>query len=111
MSIPVDISYTFNIGRTFGLTAFVTPTLNCGLKSDLKMGNTTTDMYKEMADLLGKEDAYSRVDFVMGVGLAADFADHFRIKCSYDFGLLDRASVDNFTLHHNMLKVGLGVMF
>ena len=111
LSIPVDLSYTFRFGGSFGLTAFVTPTLNCGLKSDIKVANTATDMYKVMEDLLGKKDAYSRVDFLLGVGLAADFGRHFRIKFSYDFGLTDRAQVADFALHQNVLKVGIGLMF
>ncbi len=111
LSIPVDISYTFGFGRAFGLTAFITPTMSCGLKSEMKVRNTSTDMYKTMSEMLGKDGAYSRVDFQLGIGLSADILNHFRIKCSYDFGLADRATVSDFSLHHNMFKVGIGVIF
>lgn len=111
LSIPIDVSYTFSFGRAFGLTAFVTPKLNCGLKSDVKLGNSSTNVYRALEDATGEKNAYSAVDFMLGVGVSADIASHFRVKFSYDFGLLDRMNISGIDLRRNQLNVGIGFLF
>lgn len=90
LEIPVFLQYGFDLGDVVlnifaGPTFFSGLTLREGIKSD--GWSARTDLYKE-ANVMGFQ--YKRFDCLVGGGVSVVISDHFMLRGSVDYGLVNR---------------------
>ncbi len=109
LDLPVRVAVSFPIQT--GLNAFVFggPNFNYGLSYKDKTGSVTTDMYKMDENNDGKKDI-SRFDVQLGVGAGLKY-NAITLRFSYDWGLLDRYTIDPGKFKANDMKISLAYMF
>lgn len=117
LALPVLISYGVDITKDFSASLFAGPTFSLGLssKSDVTttvLGQSKTTNYDNYAkDDDGNASSYKRGNIFVGGGLNVDFRDMIRLTIGYDFGLLNRTTVDNTKLTQNQFFVGVSYLF
>lgn len=117
LAVPVFANYKYKINRDFSVFAFAGPTFSLGLtsKTDVTatvLGQSKTTNYDNYAkDDDGDASDYKRGNIFLGGGLGVDLKNTFRISLGYDFGLLNRTSVDNTTRTQNQFYVGVAFLF
>ena len=109
LDLPVRVAVSFPIQT--GLDAFVFggPNFNFGLSFKDKTGSTTTDMYKLDQNNDGKKDI-SRFDVQLGAGAGIKY-NAIVLRFSYDWGLIDRLTIDPGKFKANDMKISLAYMF
>jgi len=109
LDLPVRVAVSFPIQT--GLDAFVFggPNFNFGLSFKDKTGSTTTDMYKLDQNNDGKKDI-SRFDVQLGAGAGIKY-NAIVLRFSYDWGLIDRYTIDPGKFKANDMKISLAYMF
>lgn len=117
LALPVLLSYGVDINRDFSVSLFAGPTFSLGLssKSDVTatvLGQSKTTNYDNYAkDDDGNASSYKRGNIFVGGGLNVDFRNMVRLSVGYDFGLLNRTTVDNTKLTQNQFFVGVSYLF
>ena len=104
LDIPVRVAATFPVGNSLSAFVFGGPNFNIGLSNNLKVGDVSTDLYKdtEIAGVTIK--GMSRFDLQLGLGAGLKY-NNMGVRVSYDFGMLNR--VKDVDSKVNDLKVGL----
>ena len=109
LDLPVRVAVSFPLQT--GLNAFVFggPNFNYGLSLKDKTGSVTTDLYKMDENNDGKKDI-SRFDVQLGVGAGLKY-NAIILRFSYDWGLIDRLTIDPGKFKANDMKISLAYMF
>lgn len=108
LAVPVMFNYGIALGNSAKLFAFAGPSAQLGLASNLKaeaVGLSTT------RNLYGDNSDYGRFDILVGGGVGIELMDMVRFTVSYNYGLVDRNTSDNVTLHDSLLSAGVAFMF
>lgn len=112
LKIPIDFQMGFKLGEKCRFIAGIGPKLHIGLSSKIKSGVESIDFYKYMDEFAGVDNAYSRFDVLLGVGIGLEFIDHIRINFGYDRGLMNRTSkIEGNKMYSNYIRLGLSYVF
>lgn len=106
----INIPLTFSYGIAFGNAkafVFAGPTGSLGLASTTSAKGNILGFKNSGSVNNYDDDDYGRFDILLGGGLGVEFLENLRFTVGYDFGLLNRALVNNVTLHRNQLTVGI----
>ncbi len=112
VNVPFHVSYAMNFTPDFKLFVYAGPTANVGIASNTKYtvstivggGSETINNYDDDYD-------YARFDVMLGGGIGAELMNMFRVNVGYDWGLVNRYSSDNVSLHRNRLTAGIAYVF
>lgn len=85
IEIPIVVGKNFAIGDKSNLFVEAGPYISYGLwgKSEAKLDGKTTSSTNKV---FGK-DGYNRFDYGFTLGIGANIASKWRIKCNYEFGI------------------------
>ncbi len=111
-NIPLHFNAGLNLGEKTKLAIFAGPTLSYGIAA-----STNANL-----DELGKggnvkkhnfysDDYYNRFDVMLGGGINLEIAKKINISAGYNFGLVNRTSIDGATLKRNQLFIGVSYIF
>ncbi len=110
VNIPVDVTYGIGL-KDLRIYAFAGPTFSFNLSSKTKATTTAfgkeNEVTQDSKDLFGTYDSF---DLMLGAGVGIDLFEKLRVKCGYDWGLLNRGD-DNIKLHRQQLKLGVAWIF
>lgn len=108
--IPVMLQCGIPMGN-IKLLAFAGPTFQLALSSVLNVAAEVERISIDKdVDLLGENGLFKRTDITVGGGVGVGFGS-FQIKAAYDFGLLDRSSLDNRTYKGQQIRIGAAYLF
>ena len=112
VNLPLHIKYRYEFMSNFAVYGFAGPTLQLGLLNNIvdKNDNATLryNMYKE-----NKLGAAPRIPFnlYLGLGAGVEVSERIQVNVGFDFGLLNLTTGQNYKLHRNVLKIGIGYIF
>ncbi len=112
VNVPFHVSYAMNFAPTFKLFVYAGPTANVGIASTTK--TTVTSVIGGSSKSINNYDEgynYSRFDVMLGGGIGAEVMNKIRVNVGYDWGMLDRNTSDNASLHRNRLTAGVAFVF
>ncbi|MHB9055050.1 MAG: porin family protein [Paludibacteraceae bacterium] len=111
--LPLRIMYSMPLADEFNFFLFAGPNLNYGLNKvtvteqyvDKKLDSSSdgTNIYESPGN-------YNRLDVQMGAGLGVQYMG-VSIRGSYDWGILNRTTLEKATLRSNDIKVSVGYTF
>ncbi len=104
LDLPVRIAASFPVGNGLNLFAFGGPNFNYAISQKTGDGD---NMYSQ--ELNGKK-IVSPFDVQLGAGAGLKY-NSLILKVGYDWGLLNKSSIDNTTFKSNALKISLAYMF
>ena len=102
INVPLHFSIGFGTTRDLRLFVYGGPNISYTLASKTIANQTSID-------LLG--DNAKRLDVLLGGGIGIEFIETFRVNIGYDFGMLNHASSNNYTVKRNQLTVGAAIIF
>lgn len=108
ITVPVMLGYSFPVSNAFKVFAFAGPGVDFGLSSRSSVtiaGNTVS------SDNYGKDSDYGRWDVTIGGGVGVDFLGMIRVRAGYNYGMIDRRSSDNVTMHRSEFHIGAAYIF
>ena len=123
ISIPVDLNYGYQLTDGFRIFAYAGPTFQYCVSSKTKVnGEAKIDIpilginktYKggDVIDNINGDGAtYKPFDVLVGGGIGCDIAKTIRVQGGYNYGLINRSSADNTTLHRAGWHVGVSYLF
>lgn len=118
ISMPINLNYGLNlVPGILKLSLYAGPTLQYTVDSKTtgtvvaSVGGINTN-YNEVFDHIKGEGAnYKPFDVMVGGGLAIDIVKMIRVEGGYNYGLLNRISSDNATLHNYGWHAGVAFIF
>lgn len=114
INVPVDVNWGIDL-KILRVYVFAGPTFSFNVSSKTKatagaLGKEVTKEY-DTKDLFGE---YKNFDLMLGGGVGVDLFNKIRVKCGYDWGLMNRGNSDgagDLELHRQQLRVGVGFIF
>jgi len=112
INLPLQLKYRYEFMSNFAVYGFAGPTLQLGLLNNVvdKNDNATLryNMYKE-----NKLGTAPRTPFnlYLGLGAGVEVSERIQVNVGFDFGLLNLTTGQNYKLHRNVLKIGIGYIF
>lgn len=116
LSVPLYVSYGFDLSSSVRLSVFAGPTATLGLSSvnkgyeayknsNVKSEETVTEAYKE--------GYWKRFDVMLGGGLGIELLKHIRITVAVNFGMIDRqiTKMSDLPMKRNQLVAGVTYVF
>lgn len=112
LDVPVLFNYSFPLGSSAKLSAFVGPTFSYAVYGNTHVVSTTTILGNTSTSendyaMYGDNSSNSRFDLTAAFGLQFQYSD-FRLFGGYRLGLTDLNSNDNIKTTSSGLFVGLG---
>lgn len=106
IDVPVQLNYSLPLSTRVILVPFIGATGSIGVQSKYveKYGSTKTG-----SSVYDNAD-YRRLDLAATAGLNIDICSAFRVKASYNWGLIDRET-DRTAVYRDYLKVGVAYLF
>lgn len=113
--LPLKIMYSMPLADEFYLQIFAGPNFNYSInkvtdyeaysdnKLNVNLSKKGTNIYQAPSD-------FNSLDFQMGAGIGVQFMGLF-LRGGYDWGILNRTTLDNAKLRSNDLKVSVGYTF
>lgn len=112
LSVPMNFSYGIDLGSSLRAFVYAGPTLNLGCSATYKAEASALGASGEKTiDLYGDNSNYGRFDLQLGGGIGVDIMKMIRISAGYNYGMLDRNSSDNISLHRSEMHVGAAFLF
>lgn len=110
-TIPVHVAGKVDFGG-FGLFAQAGPSFNLGLASSTKITASATGLgsTENTVDNYGEDSQYGRFDVLIGGKLGIEVAGA-QVFVGYNYGLLDRFKVDNYSAHRSEISAGVSFLF
>ena len=106
LSVPVDLSYRFNLGSDVKLNIFAGPTFMLGIShAFIYSGEKLSDYYN------AEHYPIKRFGLELGGGASLDIKNQYRIKVSYKKGLLDMDKSGEYPFKKDYLIVSVGYIF
>ncbi len=115
INLPLHLKYRYEFMSNFAVYGFAGPTLQLGIVNRIvdKNGNPTNkiNMYKEY--VVGNQTYAPRTPFnlYLGLGAGVEVSERIQVNVGFDFGLLNLTTGQNYKLHRNVLKIGIGYIF
>lgn len=103
-NVPVRAKLYIPIGSNVALYVFAGPVASLDCLSVDAHAAGSTDNFKTRPTL-------TRFDVMLGGGLGVEVIKHIRATVGYDYGLLDRDTNPNVSIHTGVLKVAAYYMF
>lgn len=103
INIPLHFSFSAPLGGGLAFFAYAGPSASIAVSSKAINGSTKTELLSD--------DYNKRFDVMLGGGVGLKFNDMLRFQVGYDFGMLNRANSDNYTVTRNQLTAGLAFLF
>ena len=99
VNLPLHIKYRYEFMSNFAVYGFAGPTLQLGLLNNIVDKN--------------KLGAAPRTPFnlYLGLGAGVEVSERIQVNVGFDFGLLNLTTGQNYKLHRNVLKIGIGYIF
>ena len=112
INLPLHLKYRYEFMSNFAVYGFAGPTLQLGLLNNIvdKNDNSTSryNMYKE--NKLGYSPR-TPFNLYLGLGAGVEVSERIQVNVGFDFGLLNLTTGQNYKLHRNVLKIGIGYIF
>lgn len=90
--VPLKVNYSIPVADILKIVPYLGPTLEYNISSKASKDGETEDLY-DLEDDGGK---YKHLQLYLGGGVAFDIADIVRVSIGYEYGLLNRLSIDIF---------------
>ena len=103
INIPMHFSFNAELGSGLAFFAYAGPSASIAVSSKAINGKSTTELLSD--------DYNKRFDVMLGGGIGLKFNDMIRFQVGYDFGMLNRASTDRYTVKRNQLTAGVAFLF
>ena len=110
INVPVDVNWGIDL-KILRVYVFAGPTFSFNVSS--KTTATTEALGKEVESVYDTKDVlgeYKNFDLMLGGGVGVDLFNKIRVKCGYDWGLMNRGNSD-LELHRQQLRLGVGFIF
>jgi len=112
IAVPINVNYGFAIGDILKISPYLGPTIQFGITSKEKF---EYDGETEEMNMYDEDNEYSRLNILIGGGVAFDIASIVRVSVGYDFGLLNRSKEDvdggKITIKDRGLHLGVAYLF
>ena len=113
LDIPLRLVYSLTLAEELDVLLYIGPNLNYSLS---KTSNTERYVSNSLSKVEPGENIYERpsnfkaLDLQLGVGLGLKFYG-LSLRAGYDWGVLNRTTLDDVKLRSNDIKVSLGYTF
>lgn len=111
--LPLRIMYSMPLADEFNFFLFAGPNLNYGLNKVTVTENYVDNKLSSSSDgtnIYESPSNYNTLDIQMGAGLGVQYMG-VSIRGSYDWGILNRTTLEKATLRSNDIKVSVGYTF
>lgn len=105
-SIPIDLSYGFQLNSNLKLDIFAGPTFMIGIKHIITGNGDYLEEYYDDSNYPLK-----RFNVLLGGGVSLDIKDKYLIKLGYKKGLLDLDKTGDLPFKKDYLTIAVGYIF
>ena len=103
INVPLHFSFNAELGSGLAFFAYAGPSVSLAVSSKAIHGSSKTELLSD--------DYNKRFDVMLGGGAGLKFNDMIRFQVGYDFGMLNRANSNNYTVKRNQLTAGVAFLF